>query len=86
LEFMGSGRVDGVILMAPEMNNEVLELFNRSKRPFVLLNSCKELSNTVSFNINNYQGALALVEHLIGHGYRDIGMITGPEGNCDADE
>ncbi|OGC02195.1 hypothetical protein A2V82_09180 [candidate division KSB1 bacterium RBG_16_48_16] len=85
-EFMGSGRVDGLILMAPEMHKEVIRILHKSKRPMVLLNSCKDLDHAVSFRINNYQGAFAIVEHLIGHGYKNIGMIRGPEGNCDAEE
>jgi len=85
-EFMGSGRVDGLILMAPEMHKEVVRILHKSKRPMVLLNSRKDLDHAVSFRINNYQGAFAIVEHLIGHGYKNIGMMRGPEGNCDAEE
>ncbi|MBL7095639.1 LacI family DNA-binding transcriptional regulator [candidate division KSB1 bacterium] len=86
LEFMSSGRVDGVILMAPKIRKELSELIQKSKRPMVLLNSCNSNNNSVCFNINNYQGAFTITEHLIGHGYKNIGMIQGPEGNCDADE
>ncbi len=86
LEFMGSGRVDGVILMAPQMHSEVVELIQKSKRPIVLLNSGRGITQSVSFNINNYQGAYVITEHLIRHGYKNIAMIQGPEGNCDADE
>jgi LacI family transcriptional regulator len=86
IEFMGSGRVDGVILMAPEMDKSLVELLKKSKRPIVLLNASKLINTVPSFNINNHQGAMAIVEHLIGHGFRDIAMIKGPQGNCDADE
>jgi len=86
LEFMSSGRVDGVILMAPQMREDLSELIEKNKRPLVLLNSFCNSADTVCFNINNYQGAHAITTHLIGHGYKRIGMIQGPEGNCDADE
>lgn len=86
LEFMSSGRVDGVILMAPQFHNEIAELIQKSKKPVVLVNVCREMKKVVSFNINNYQGAFAITEHLIKHGYQKIGMILGPEGNCDAQE
>ncbi len=87
MEFMNSGRVDGVILMAPQViDDELLRLINQGRRPLVLLNAPKTLKNCVSFKIDNYQGAMAVVEHFIGHGYRKTGMIKGPEGNCDADE
>ncbi len=86
IEFMGSGRVDGVILMASELDNSVVELLKKSKRPIVLLNASKQINSMVSFNVNNYQAAMAIVEHLIGHGFRNIAIIKGPAGNCDADE
>lgn len=86
LEFMFSGRVDGVILMIPQPINEISNLISRSKRPVVLLNAPKSFNHVVSFNINNYQGAFSVVEHLIKHGYKHIGIIQGPEGNCDSEE
>jgi DNA-binding LacI/PurR family transcriptional regulator len=86
LEFMGSGRVDGVILMAPLIHRQVSAIIGKSKRPVVVLNGDEETNNVVCFNINNYQGAFNVVEHFIGHGYKNIGMIQGPSGNCDAEE
>jgi LacI family transcriptional regulator len=86
LEFMGSGRVDGVILMAPEGQNGLIDTLRRSRRPIVLLNPPREAEEFVYFRINNFQGAFAIVDHLCGHGYRHIGMITGPRGNIDAEE
>jgi len=86
LEFMGSGRVDGVILMAPEMQSELSSLLTKSKKPVVLLNVSKTIEDSVCFNIDNYQGAFSITKHLIDHGYQRIGMILGPEGNCDAEE
>lgn len=86
LEFMSSGRVDGLILMIPQINDDVTTLINKSKRPIVLLNNNIKNNNFVSFNINNFQGAFTVVEHLIGHGYQNIALIQGPEGNIDANE
>ena len=86
LEFMGSGRVDGVILMVPKLHYEAAELIRKSKRPVILLNICKDLQDVISFNIDNYQGAFTMTEHLIKHGYQRIGMILGSTGNCDAEE
>jgi DNA-binding LacI/PurR family transcriptional regulator len=86
LEFMFSGRVDGVVLMVPQLQNEIIELISRSKRPAVLINAPQHINQLVSFNINNYQGAFSVVEHLINHGYQKLGVILGPEGNCDSDE
>ena len=86
LEFMSSGRVDGVIVMEPQLHKELAALVIKSKRPLVLINCSRDINDVVSFNINNYQGAFTITEHLIQHGYRNIGFISGPAGNCDADE
>lgn len=86
LEFMGSGRVDGVILMVPQLHTEAAQLIQQSKRPVILLNACQDLRNVISFNIDNFQGAFAITEHLIKHNYKKIAMISGPSENCDAEE
>jgi LacI family transcriptional regulator len=86
IEFMASGRVDGVILMAPQMHKEVEALLKKFRRPIVLINCCSDLENVVNFQIDNYQGAVACTQHLIGHGYKKIAIIKGPFANCDAQE
>lgn len=86
IEFLSSGRVDGVVLMAPQINKEITKLVKKSKRPIVLINAGNEIKDVVNFHINNYQGAFINIEHLIGHGYKNIGMITGPDENWDAIE
>lgn len=86
LEFMSSGRVDGVILMAPQMQTDLASLLAKSKKPVVLLNVNNTVPDAVCFNIDNYHGAFSITKHLIDHGYQRIGMILGPEGNCDAEE
>lgn len=86
IEFMASGRVDGVVLMAPQMHKEVDDFLKKSKTPIVLINSCSDLTNVVNFQIDNYQGAVTCVEHLIWHGYKDFAIIKGPAANCDAQE
>jgi len=85
LEFMASGRVDGVVLMAPQLQAAAFELLGKSKKPVVLLNVNNCFDEGVSFNINNFQGAYSIVEHVINHGYKKVAMILGPEGNCDAE-
>ncbi|MCB0283763.1 MAG: LacI family DNA-binding transcriptional regulator [Calditrichae bacterium] len=84
MEFMGSGRTDGAIIMAPSLHDEIYEVIKKSKRPVVLLNCCSSKTNVVSFNIDNYRGARQIVAHLIDHGYRKIGMIKGPDRNIEA--
>jgi LacI family transcriptional regulator len=86
MEFMGSGRVDGVIVMAPLINDVLPNIIRKSRRPVVMLNNIKDMDDVVRFYINNYRGAFSITEHLIEHGYKNIGIIQGPEGNCEAEE
>jgi DNA-binding LacI/PurR family transcriptional regulator len=87
IELMGSGRVDGVILMAPLIQNEVSEIIQKSKTPVVLINTCGDFKKIDQIKINNFQGAFNIVEHFIKvHKYKKIGIINGPKGNCDAEE
>jgi len=84
LEFMSSGRVDGVVLMAPSMEEEVYDTIKRSKRPLVLLNCFMNHDEFVRIGIDNYSSARNMVRHLVEHGYERIGMIKGPDTNVEA--
>ncbi len=87
MELMGSGRVDGVILMAPQIQNEVSEILQKSKTPVILVNTCGDFQKLDQIKVDNFKGAYNVVEHLIKvHKYKKIGIINGPKGNCDAEE
>lgn len=86
IEFMSSGRVDGVIMMAPQIHKEVPEIITKSKRPVVLINALNDIDKAISISIDNYHGTVANVDHLIEHGYTKIAILKGPKDNCDAEE
>lgn len=80
------GRVDGLIIMAPDdASSQAIAQLMRTY-PLVLLNapsSC-DLCDTIS--IANFEGAHTLVRHLIGLGHTRIAALLGPEGNNDAED
>ncbi len=87
VEFMGSGRVDGVILMAPQIDERINEIIKKSKRPVVLINAgdSVDINCGANFKINNFEGAYNITEHLIKtHNYKKIGFVSGPKDNYDA--
>ena len=87
MELMGSGRVDGLILMAPKFQDGIFEIISKSKTPVILVNTCGDFNGTSQIKIDNFKGAYDIVEHLIKvHNYKKIGMINGPKNNCDAEE
>jgi LacI family transcriptional regulator len=78
------GRVDGLIVMSPDRDADTLWGQLPLGVPTVLLNSIGEAARTIT--IDNYGGAVAMVEHLRSLGHRSIAFIKGPDGNADASE
>jgi len=80
------GRVDGLLMMAPD--DASAETVHRIRRriPLVLINPAVNSTGNCSVAIDNYAGALQAVNHLLGMGHRQIAMVCGPQGNMDANE
>jgi LacI family transcriptional regulator len=80
------GRVDGLIVMAPDVNAyPLIARFGRAV-PIVLLDSDPEGCDLPSITIDNYGGARAVVRHLLALGHRRIALLAGPQHNRDARE
>jgi LacI family transcriptional regulator len=86
LRLMAQGRVDGMLLMAPQLRKDLLPLLSTTKLPLVLLESSVNGLDVDSYYIDNFRGAFLVVQHLIEHGHRRIAAILGPEDNFDARE
>jgi LacI family transcriptional regulator len=85
LRFM-RGRVDGLIIMAPDIEPERLLAHLPKSLPAVLI-SCPDMAaEHPQFRIDNATAAEAMVEHLIASGRRRIVHLSGPRGNRDAEE
>lgn len=78
------GRVDGLIVMAPEMEAEKLPSRLPTGLPIVLLN-CRA-KTAWAMAIDNTTGVRSMMRHLAGLGHQRIAFIAGPEGNADAAE
>jgi LacI family transcriptional regulator len=79
------GRVDGLIVMAPD--SESTQSIDRviHRFPVVLLNT-RSTNGTSAVAIANVDGARQVVGHLLGLGHRTVAVIKGPRGNTDAEE
>ena len=84
-ELLRSRRVDGLILVESEADDERLALLQRDKFPFVLIGN--PMGNQVWSvdNDNVYAGQIA-TEHLFASGYRQVGFIAGREGVTVSDD
>ncbi len=80
------GRIDGLIAMVPDngAGSEIQQIVRRF--PVVFMNPRTKMSGCSTVSIANYDGARAVVEHLLGLGRRRIAMIRGPKGNADAEQ
>jgi LacI family transcriptional regulator, galactose operon repressor len=78
------GRVDGLVIMAPDVTLAPLEELRARDLPVVLLNSAAPNGDAIT--IDNYGGAQAMMRHLRGLGHTRIAFVRGPAHNADARE
>ncbi len=80
------GRIDGLLMMAPD--DASADTVSRIQRriPLVLLNPATDSPQNCSVSIDNYSGAREAVNHLLKLGHLRIAMVAGPQGNVDANE
>src|SRR5262249_36179354 len=76
------GRVDGLVVMAPDLAITSLHAQLPQDLPLVLLNSHDGDRDAIT--IDNYEGARAMLRHLASLGHSRIAFIKGPSGNADA--
>lgn len=80
------GRVDGLLIMSPHADADMLADNLPASLPTVLMNTRVPGGHYRSLSIDNYGGACAMVQHLVSCGHRRIAFIAGPANNFDADE
>ena len=83
---MMRGRVDGLVVMSPHIDAEILKENLPPSLPVVLLNCPVESREFDSLTIDNVNGAHVMIEHLLSHGHTRIAIIKGTECNFDAAE
>lgn len=79
------GRVDGLIVMWPEVDQTAI-LNLPAGLPAVLLGAPIQPDGFDVIRVANFEGAYAMVRHLVGLGHRRIAILKGTEGNADAAE
>ncbi|MFN8588856.1 MAG: LacI family DNA-binding transcriptional regulator [Candidatus Eisenbacteria bacterium] len=81
-----SGRVDGLVVMAPDVDAPLAVKGFSSHCPVVLLNPGREVDECDTLAIANADGAAEMVRHLLSLGHRRIAIVRGPEHNIDAEQ
>jgi LacI family transcriptional regulator len=78
------GRVDGLLVMTPDPQQERLIGALPPGLPAVLLNCQEPTSGIASVGIDNEGAARTLTRHLVERGYRRIAFVSGPRHNRDS--
>jgi len=78
------GRVDGLLVMAPDVAIGAIGDQIPSELPLVLLNAASDAHDAIG--VDNYGGAFAMTRHLASEGHTRIAFIKGPDHNADARE
>lgn len=69
---------DAVVLVAPRMDDQVLDELVEQISPVVLVNRRTTGPRFASVGIDYAAGMAQLVEHLVGFGHRDLLYVSGP--------
>jgi LacI family transcriptional regulator len=80
------GRVDGLIVMSPDIDAPTLAANLPDSLPVVLLNCAVEGTTYDAITVDNFGGAYAMVRHLLSTGRNRVAIITGSSRNYDARE
>jgi LacI family transcriptional regulator len=80
------GRIDGLIVMAPDVDAPAAIRDSAGHIPIVLLDPGGTVDGHDTLSIANFEGAHEVVRHLLSLGHRSIATVTGPERNVDARE
>ncbi len=80
------GRVDGMLILSPHVDEAFLRTNLPESVPAVLLNSPLQSDQYAVLNIDNVAGARAMTRHLLECGHASIAFIAGPENNFDAQQ
>jgi LacI family transcriptional regulator len=80
------GRVDGLIVMSPDIDGPTLAANLPDSLPVVLLNCAVDGTSYDAISVDNFGGAYAMVRHLLSTGGTRVAIITGSSRNYDARE
>ncbi|SFP51282.1 LacI family DNA-binding transcriptional regulator [Sphingomonas rubra] len=79
------GRVDGVVVMAPQIDPDILFSHLPPGVSAVLVNCAPHHEPRAELRVDNEAGAGEMTRHLLALGRRRIVHVAGPAGNVDAD-
>jgi LacI family transcriptional regulator len=85
LKFLKEKRVDGAIVLANNISDEIIVESARERFPIVLLDRHLDGDFVINVEVDNYHGGFLATEYLIKNGHREIAYISGPPDSRDSD-
>jgi len=83
--FIRNGLISGLILLASNIDEELISILSKSHIPVVLINSNKKVKKFDRIVLDDYSGAFSMTKYLIKKkNYDYLAHITGPIDNDDA--
>lgn len=80
------GRVDGLLVMSPHVDADLLRENLPEGLPVSLMNSAATRLDACTVSVDNDGGARTMTRHLYAAGYRKIAFLSGPAGNIEANQ
>jgi LacI family transcriptional regulator len=77
IEFLSRGLVDGVIMIAPVLEDDTLDLLHRTNLPCFVVDPRRIGTHLPRVTVDNYSGVRAGTQHLIDQGHTKIAYIRG---------
>ena len=77
VKFLKEKRVDGVIILASNVNDDIIETSQRKGFPIVLLDRYLEGDCLLNVQVDNEQGGYLATKHLLDQGHRKVAYISG---------
>lgn len=79
LRMVTEKRVDGILLLASRVNDELIPELIKNNYPFVVVGRAPEINKCYSVNNDNIRAAYSAVRHLFNLGHQRIALLNGPE-------
>ena len=79
VEFLGRGLVDGVLMIAPVLEDETVKLLRRQNLPCVIIDPRRLDVPLPRLSVDNYHGMRQGTQHLIDLGHTRIAYLRGEE-------
>ena len=79
IDFLARGLVDGILLIAPVLDEETVEVIRRRNLPCVVIDPRRVNIRLPRVNVDSYEGMRRGTEHLLELGHRRIAYVKGAE-------